>query len=166
MFSSRKLLALDELSAAVKQLQDAGRKVVFTNGCFDIIHPGHILHLQQARDLGDVLVVALNSDESVRQLKGPSRPIFGQSDRALVLAALEAVDYIVIFNTVRATPVIKAVQPDIYVKGGDYTLETLNAEERAALEECGARIVLLPEIEGHSTTSVITHLRNTAASDQ
>lgn len=166
MVASDKLKQLDELVTIVRRLQDTGRKVVFTNGCFDIIHPGHVLYLQQARGLGDVLVVALNSDESVRQLKGPSRPISGQSDRALVLAALEAVDYIVIFETLRVTPVIEAVRPDIYVKGGDYTLDTLDAGERAALEKCGAQIVLLPEIEGFSTTNVIQQVRNTVTSEQ
>ncbi len=160
MTKPRKLVPLEQLVSTVRELQQDGRKVVFTNGCFDIIHPGHILYLTAARQLGDVLVVALNSDQSVRQLKGADRPVLGQEDRALVLAALEPVDYIVIFNTVRATPVIEAVRPDIYVKGGDYTVETLDAEERAALQECGAEIVILPKIEGHSTTSVIQQVRN------
>ena len=156
----RKAVELDELVSIVRELQQAGRKVVFTNGCFDILHPGHTLYLQQARQLGDALVVALNSDESVRQLKGRDRPVFCQKDRALVLAALEPVDYIVVFDTVRATPIIEAIRPDIYVKGGDYTVETLDAEERTALEECGTEIVILPKIEGHSTTTVIQQVRN------
>lgn len=165
MAGPHKLVELDELAKIVTEEQQAGRKVVFTNGCFDIIHTGHILYLQAARKLGDALVIALNSDESVRELKGPTRPIKGQEERALILAAMDAVDYVVIFETVRATPVIQAVQPDVYVKGGDYTLETLDPEERAALEECGAQIVILPEIEGFSTTKVIQQVRNTAAPD-
>ena len=165
MVGPHKLRELDELAKIVTEEQQAGRKVVFTNGCFDIIHTGHILYLQAARKLGDALVVALNSDKSVRELKGPTRPIKGQEERALILAAMDAVDYVVIFDTLRATPVIQAVQPDVYVKGGDYTLETLDPEERAALEECGAQIVILPEIKGFSTTKVIQQVRNIAAPD-
>ena len=160
MNNPRKLVALGQLSTITADLRGAGQRIVFTNGCFDIIHPGHILHLQQARQAGDVLVVALNSDESVRHLKGPDRPVFSQQDRAMVLAALEPVDYIVIFDTLRVTVLIEAVKPDVYVKGGDYTIDTLVPEERQALEECGARIVILPEIGSFSTTGVIERVRN------
>ncbi len=130
MTNPRKLVDLQQLRTIIADLRAAGQRVVFTNGCFDIIHPGHILHLQQARQEGDVLVVALNSDASVRQLKGPDRPVFSQQERATVLAALEPVDYITIFDTPRVTEIIEAIQPDVYGKGGDYTLETLVAEER------------------------------------
>jgi len=156
----RKLVDLEQLRSIIADLRGAGRRVVFTNGCFDIIHPGHILHLQQARQEGDVLVVALNSDGSARRLKGPDRPVFSQTERATVLAALEPVDYIVIFDTLRVTDVIEAVQPDVYVKGGGYTLETLAPEERQALERCGAQIVILPEIGSFSTTGVIERVRS------
>lgn len=160
MTDPRKLVELEQLQEIIADLHRAGQRVVFTNGCFDIIHPGHILHLQQARQQGDVLIVALNSDESARQLKGPDRPVFSQNERATVLAALEPVDYITIFQTQRVTGIIKAVKPDIYVKGGDYTLETLVDEEREALEQCGAQIVILPEIGSFSTTGVIERVRN------
>lgn len=146
---------LDKVVSVVRSYQEVGLKVVLTNGCFDILHYGHVSCLREARELGDLLVVALNGDGSVRQLKGPSRPIFSQEARAYVLRELRAVDYVVIFDTVRATPVIEAIRPDIYVKSGDYTLETLDVEEREALERCGARIEILPKQEGFSTTSVL-----------
>lgn len=158
---SHKLVELDELVKVVRELQRAGRRVAFTNGCFDILHPGHFHGLHQARSRGDVLIVALNGDESVRQLKGPGRPVVPQAERAFVLAALQPVDYIVIFDTVRATAVMEAVKPDIYVKGGDYTLETLDPGERAALEACGAQIKFFPLMEEFSTTSIVEHLRST-----
>jgi len=160
MTNPRKLVDLQQLRTIIADLRAAGQRVVFTNGCFDIIHPGHILHLQQARQEGDVLVVALNSDESVRQLKGPGRPVFDQQERATVLAALEPVDYITIFDTPRVTEIIEAIRPDVYVKGGDYTLDTLVAEEREALERCGTEIRLLPEIGSFYTTDVINRVRN------
>ncbi len=161
MINPRKLVDLQQLRTIIADLREAGRRVVFTNGCFDIIHPGHILHLQQARQEGDVLVVALNSDESVRQLKGgPDRPVFSQQERATVLAALEPVDYVIIFDEPRVTGIIEAIRPDVYVKGGDYTLETLAAEEREALERCGTEIRLLPEIGNFSTTDVINRVRD------
>jgi len=162
MSNPRKLVELQQLRTIIAGLRAAGQCVVFTNGCFDIIHPGHILHLQQARQEGDVLVVALNSDESVRRLKGSGRPVFSQQERATVLAALEPVDYITIFNTPRVTEIIEAIRPDVYVKGGDYTLETLVAEEREALERCGTKIRLLPEIGTFSTTDVINRVRNSS----
>ena len=159
MTNPRKLVDLQQLRTIIADLRAAGQRVVFTNGCFDIIHPGHILHLQQARQEGDVLVVALNSDESVRQLKGPDRPVFSQQERATVLAALEPVDYITIFGTPRVTEIIEAIRPDVYIKGGDYTLDTLVAEEREALDRCGTEIRLLPEIDNFSTTDVINRVR-------
>lgn len=165
MVTSRKVVELDQLVKVVRELQRVGCQVVFTNGCFDILHAGHIRYLQQARGLGDILIIALNSDESVRQLKGPTRPVIGQNERAFVLAALQWVDYIVIFETVRATRVIEALKPDIYAKGGDYTVETLDSGERAALEACGAEIRLLPLIEGFSTTNIIEQVRSTKAPD-
>jgi len=161
MTNPRKLVDLQQLRTISADLRAAGQRVVFTNGCFDIIHPGHILHLQQARQEGNVLVVALNSDESVRQLKGPGRPVFSQQERATVLAALEPVDYITIFDTPRVTEIIEAIRPDVYVKGGDYTLDTLVAEEREALERCGTEIRLLPAIGNFSTTDVINRVRGT-----
>ena len=138
----------------------AGRKLVFTNGCFDLLHAGHVRYLQQARALGDALVVGLNSDRSVRELKGEGRPVNAQDDRAEVLAALGCVDYVVIFDGKRATELIRAVRPHIYAKGGDYTPDSLDPEERAGLAEAGARIEILPLVPGRSTTAVLERLRS------
>ena len=156
----RKLVEIEQLCSIITDLRTAGWRIVFTNGCFDVIHPGHILHLQQARQEGDVLVVALNSDKSIRRLKGSNRPIFNQQERGMVLNALESVDYIIIFDTLRVTNIIEAIQPAIYVKGGGYTAETLVSEEYEALERCGAQIIILPEIGGFSTTGVIERIHN------
>ena len=132
-----------------------GQKLVFTNGCFDLLHVGHVRYLQAARKLGDALAVALNSDASVCALKGESRPINSEQDRAEVLAALECVDFVTIFPDIRVTNLVREVCPHIYAKGGDYTVETLNAEERATLEECRAEIKILPLVPGRSTTAMI-----------
>ncbi|HXV74157.1 MAG TPA: adenylyltransferase/cytidyltransferase family protein, partial [Sphingomonadales bacterium] len=114
--------------------------VVLTNGVFDLLHVGHVAYLKKAKSLGDLLVVAVNGDASVRALKGPSRPIHAAPARAQVLSGLRSVDFVTIFSDVRATKVIRALKPDVYVKGGDYTAKTLNGEERAALKSVGARI--------------------------
>jgi rfaE bifunctional protein nucleotidyltransferase chain/domain len=137
----------------------AGRRLVFTNGCFDLLHAGHVRYLQQARELGDALAVGLNSDRSVRELKGEGRPINRQDDRAEVLAALGCVDYVVIFDGKRATDVLRTVRPHVYAKGGDYTPDSLDPEERAALAEAGSGIKILPLVPGRSTTSVVERLR-------
>jgi rfaE bifunctional protein nucleotidyltransferase chain/domain len=126
-----------------------------TNGCFDLLHVGHIRYLQAARELGDALGVALNGDDSVRLLKGEGRPLNNEADRAEVLAALSCVDYITIFRNLRATRVIEIVRPSMYVKGGDYTTATLDAEERMALEKIGTEIRILPLVPGHSTSRLI-----------
>jgi len=131
------------------------KKLVVTNGCFDILHVGHVKYLQKARELGDALLVGLNGDDSVRQLKGPNRPINNQDDRADVLSALSCVDFVYIFKDSRATNFLKESKPDIYVKAGDYTLDTLYPPERCALELIGSRIEFLPFIEGKSTTSIL-----------
>lgn len=136
-----------------------GRKLVFTNGCFDILHAGHVRYLRQARALGDALAVGLNSDSSVRELKGAGRPLNPQDDRAEVLAALGCVDYVVIFGDKRATGLLREVRPHIYAKGGDYTPETLDAAERAALDEAGSGIEILPLVPGRSTTTVLERMR-------
>ena len=136
-------------------LADEGQRLVFTNGCFDLLHVGHVRYLQAARALGEALVVAVNGDASVRALKGPTRPINGEHDRAEVLAALGCVDYVVIFDTERVTELVHAIRPHVYAKGGDYTVEQLNAEERWALGEVGADIHILPLVPGKSTTAMI-----------
>jgi formyltetrahydrofolate-dependent phosphoribosylglycinamide formyltransferase len=149
-------------AADVRRLRDLlhaqGKKLVFTNGCFDLLHAGHVRYLEQARALGDALVVALNSDASVRALKGPDRPLNNENDRAEVLAALRAVDAVVVFADDRATGLIETIQPHVYAKGGDYTVDSLNREERAALERVGAEIRILPLVPGRSTTSTINKM--------
>jgi rfaE bifunctional protein nucleotidyltransferase chain/domain len=144
--------------AQIKQ-RYAGRTIVLTNGCFDLLHVGHVRYLAAAKQLGEILVVGVNGDESVRELKGKGRPINSESDRAEVLAALEAVDHVVIFSELRVTRLIKELRPNIYAKGGDYTVETLNREEVATLSEIGARIEVLPLVPGKSTTNLIQAMR-------
>ena len=150
-----KLCSLAQAVARRRELRAAGTKVVLTNGVFDLLHPGHLHYLEHAGKLGGALFVALNSDASVKQLKGPTRPIQGERERAAALARLPQVDTIVIFRELRLTPEIRALQPDVYCKAGDYTLETLDPGERAALQEAGARIEFMPFLPGHSTTKII-----------
>jgi rfaE bifunctional protein nucleotidyltransferase chain/domain len=147
--------SLENLAAISSRLRSEGRRLVLTNGCFDILHAGHVDYLERARELGDALVVALNSDRSVSELKGPSRPVNSESDRACVVAALRAVDYVVVFDSLRATEVIRALKPALYAKGGDYTPDSLNAEELAALNEAGTDIHILPLVPGRSTTAIL-----------
>ena len=141
-------------AAAIREAH-AGQTLVFTNGCFDLLHVGHVRYLQAARGRGDVLVVGLNGDDSVRQLKGPKRPLNPEAARAEVLAALCAVDHVVIFDEPRVTALLAEVRPDVYVKGGDYTLETLNREELAVVQRLGARVELIPMVPGFSTTGIL-----------
>ncbi|MGA8655740.1 MAG: adenylyltransferase/cytidyltransferase family protein [Chthoniobacterales bacterium] len=141
--------------------RDPAGTIVFTNGCFDILHVGHVRSLQAAKSLGDRLVVGLNSDESVRALKGANRPFNPESDRAEVLAALESVDYIVIFPEPRATKLLQEIRPHIYAKGGDYTPESLEQEEVRALRAIGTRIEILPLVPGKSTTNLIHLIHET-----
>lgn len=154
-----KLHSLEEAVALAEELRRAGRRVVMTNGCFDLLHPGHIVHLQQARDLGDALFVALNSDRSVRELKGPGRPVYTEMQRALALSALACVDVVTIFDDASPLEVMRRLRPEVYVKGGDYTLETINQEERRLLESQGSEIHILPQIEDFSTTSLIQRVQ-------
>ena len=154
-----KVLAASDLSARRDALDAAGRRLVFTNGCFDLLHVGHVRYLQAARKLGDALAVGLNADASVRALKGPGRPLNSADDRAEVLAALACVDFVTIFNEPRATHLLAQVRPHVYVKGGDYTLETLHAEERAVLLDVGAAIEFVPTVPGRSTTRTIQRMQ-------
>jgi len=149
------VVRLDEVAAYRAQLRREGRRVVATNGCFDLLHVGHLRYLTEARAFGDFLWVGLNGDTSVRELKGPGRPLVPEADRAELLAAWRVVDAVTIFPEVRATSFLRAVQPDIYVKGGDYTAESLNPEEAEALRECGARIEIVHLVPGKSTTSLV-----------
>ncbi len=154
-----KILTLPELAAHAAAIRAAGEQLVLTNGCFDLLHVGHVRYLEQAAELGDRLAVAVNGDESVRALKGPGRPLNGADDRAEVLAALGCVDFVTIFPAVRATAVIEAVRPAIYVKGGDYTIDSLDPEEVAALKKVGVEIKTLPLVPGKSTTDLIERMR-------
>ena len=135
-------------------------KIVATNGCFDILHAGHVAYLEAAKEQGDLLIVGLNDDESVRELKGPDRPINCLEDRARVLDSIRYVDLVVIFHEKRAQEFIKAVQPDIYVKGGDYTFDSLPECERLLLEENTLDVVILPELTGRSTTNIVNNMKN------
>lgn len=144
--------ALQEWRSAQR---NAGRRLVVTNGCFDLLHLGHVTYLESARNLGDLLLVGVNGDAGVRELKGPQRPVNSEQDRALVLASLESVDGVFIFPSKTATDFLIAARPDIYVKGGDYTLETLNQQERVAVEGAGGRIVIIPFVPGKSTTATL-----------
>lgn len=135
-----------------------GKRMVATNGCFDILHVGHVRYLAAARKLGDVLVVGLNGDSSVRQLKGEGRPVNREQDRAEVLAALESVDYVTVFPELRATNFLRAAQPSIYAKGGDYTADTLDPEERAVLAKFGTQIDIIPFEQGYSTSQLLTRI--------
>ena len=155
---SAKIVGLEELSERSEQLRAAGKKLVATNGCFDLLHVGHVRYLQAARALGDLLAIGLNGDRSVRELKGKGRPVTGERDRAEVLAALQCVDLVTIFPEMRATQFIGASHPAIYVKGGDYSPETLNEEEHALLNEIGAEIRFIPFEAGYSTSRLLEQI--------
>lgn len=150
-----KIIAWDQLPAWRAAVRAAGKKLVVTNGCFDLLHPGHVTYLENARNLGDALLLGLNGDEATRQLKGPGRPVNSEADRAAVLAALASVDGVCIFAEKTATRFLLVSQPDIYVKGGDYTLDTLSQEERGAVEQAGGKIVIVPFVPGKSTTALL-----------
>ncbi len=150
-----KLLSIDDAIVARDALRRAGKTMVMTNGCFDLLHVGHISYLQKAKTLGDELWVLINSDDSVRALKGPTRPIESEAERAYCLAALSCIDRIVIFNSPRIVEEIQLLKPDIYTKAGDYTIETLHQGERQAFESVGSQIKFLPFLEGFSTTKMI-----------
>ncbi|MCE9588624.1 MAG: adenylyltransferase/cytidyltransferase family protein [Verrucomicrobia bacterium] len=157
-----RLISSDKLAALGAEYAAQGKKLVLTNGCFDLLHTGHVRYLEQARGCGDALIVAVNSDASVRELKGLDRPLNGELDRAEVLAALRCVDHVTIFSGKRVTEVIRSLRPAIYAKGGDYTLETLDSGERAALEETGAEIHLLQLVPGRSTTGILERMKQSS----
>ena len=154
-----RLVDAGTLAQVRDEMEAAGQRLVFTNGCFDLLHAGHVRYLRQARGLGEALAVGLNSDRSVRELKGEGRPVNAEEDRAEVLAALGCVDYVVIFDGKRATDVLSTVRPHLYAKGGDYTPDSLDPEERAALDKAGTEIRILPLVPGRSTTSTLGRIR-------
>jgi D-glycero-beta-D-manno-heptose 1-phosphate adenylyltransferase len=152
-----KILSSDDLLQSLARERKAGKKIVFTNGCFDILHVGHIRYLYQAKAMGDILVVGLNSDSSVKEYKGQDRPIVPEDERAEVLAALEMVDYIVIFSERTPEEIILKIRPDIQVKGGDYTIDQI--PEAGAVESCGGKVVIVPEVKGKATTNIIEKIK-------
>jgi D-beta-D-heptose 7-phosphate kinase/D-beta-D-heptose 1-phosphate adenosyltransferase len=145
------------LARYVADRRAEGCRLVLTNGCFDVLHVGHVTYLQQARRLGDVLIVGLNSDESVRRLKGSGRPLNVVADRAAVLSALSCVDYVVVFEALTPRDLIVTVRPDVYVKGGDYGTRAL--PERGLVEKLGGRVQILDHVRDRSTTALITRVR-------
>jgi rfaE bifunctional protein nucleotidyltransferase chain/domain len=160
--AASKIISVAELALHSNACTSAGRTLVFTNGCFDLLHVGHVRYLQAAKSRGDLLAVAVNGDESVRALKGPSRPVNTELDRAEVLAALACVDFVTLFHTPRVTEVIRTIRPHLYVKGGDYTVDALDPGEKQALDEVGSHIEILELVPGKSTTAVIHRLGATA----
>ena len=163
---SGQIVSLADAPSFRAELRKQRRKVVATNGCFDLLHVGHLRYLTQARELGDFLWIGLNGDASVTQLKGPGRPLVPEADRAELLAAWRIVDAVTIFPDVRATSFLKAVRPDVYSKGGDYTIASLDQEEAAALAACGARIELVKLVPGKSTTSIVEKMAANRAATQ
>jgi D-glycero-beta-D-manno-heptose 1-phosphate adenylyltransferase len=153
-------IVLEAEAAIIRKTYDEQR-LVFTNGCFDILHVGHVRYLTAAKQLGDILVVGLNSDDSVRQLKGPDRPINSEADRAEILAALAVVDHVVIFQEPRVTRLVTLLKPDLYVKGGDYSIDSLDRGEVDALRSVRAEIKIVPLVPGRSTTRLINAIQNT-----
>ena len=154
------ILTLDEAILRFGREKRNGRRIVFTNGCFDLLHPGHIRSLELARGLGDVLIVGLNGDASVRQLKGPGRPVIAERERAEILAALESVDAVVIFDDLTPREVISRLLPDVLVKGGDWAGDQIVG--RQEVEAAGGRVVSIPVVPGYSTTAILRKIREGA----
>ena len=148
-----KITPRNELKATVDRLKREGKKVVFTNGCFDILHAGHTRYLREARKLGDALILALNSDSSVRSLKGPMRPIVPEAERAEVVASLDSVDYVTVFDELTPLELIEFLRPDVIVKGGDWAEKDIVGAE--TVRKWGGRVAIMPQIEGASTTNII-----------
>ena len=149
---------LDELQRQLAIWRNEGKKIVFTNGCFDVLHRGHVEYLQKSRECGDILVVGLNSDSSVRGLKGPQRPLVGEQDRAFILSQLISVDAVVVFSEETPYQLIKQIKPDVLVKGGDYRIHEVVG--RDIVEASGGKVVLVPLVTGRSTTNIIDKIRN------
>ncbi len=151
------LIKKTELKNLVKKLRGENKTIVATNGCFDILHVGHVRYLKKAKSFGDVLIVALNSDKSVKNIKGENRPINNENDRAEILSALKSVDYVVLFDENSPIDLLLEIKPDVYTKGADYTTETL--PEAKAIISAGVRIEFITFVEGKSTTSIIEKMK-------
>lgn len=154
---TQKILSPDELLGVRQAVRAAGKSLVFTNGVFDLLHVGHVRYLAEARALGDVLLVAINSDRTVRELKGEGRPLTNESERAEILAALRHVDYVTIFDDISPRSLISELLPDVLVKGGDYNLDEIHGREE--VEAAGGRVISLPFIEGASTSAIIEKMK-------
>jgi len=152
-----KIMELEALKKEIEAKKEAGELIVFTNGCFDILHVGHIRYLKKAASLGDKLVLAVNSDSSVKELKGRSRPFVPESERLEMLAALEMIDYLILFSEADAKALLDEIKPQVYVKGGDYRIEDL--PEAETVYSYGGKIVLVTEVKGKSTTNIIKKIR-------
>jgi rfaE bifunctional protein nucleotidyltransferase chain/domain len=153
-----KLKGLDELVAIVAQARRGGLRVVFTNGCFDLLHRGHIHTLREAKACGDILIVGMNSDRSVKALKGPSRPVLREGDRVEVVGALEMVDFLILFDEPDPFKIIAALKPDVLAKGGDWKAEDIIGAD--VVTENGGRVTVIPYLQGFSTTEIIERIRN------
>ncbi|MDD5712923.1 MAG: D-glycero-beta-D-manno-heptose 1-phosphate adenylyltransferase [Smithellaceae bacterium] len=152
-----KILARTDLKKELDRLRAAGKKIAFTNGCFDILHVGHVRYLREAKKMGDVLVLAMNSDTSVRALKGDKRPIVPEQERADVIAALESVDYVTIFDELTPLALMVYLKPDVIIKGGDWKEEDIVG--RAEVKSWGGKVAVIPEIKGASTTNIVEKIR-------
>lgn len=151
------IMELEALKNEIKKQKEAGELIVFTNGCFDILHVGHIRYLKKAASLGDKLVLAVNSDSSVKKLKGGSRPFVPEAERLEMLAALEMIDYLILFSEIDARALLEEIKPQLYVKGGDYRIEDL--PEAETVYNYGGKIILISEVKGKSTTNIIKKIR-------
>ncbi len=147
-----------DLNGVIKELRENKKTIVATNGCFDILHVGHVRYLKKAKALGDILIVAVNSDKSTRELKGPSRPINSQNDRMEILSSLTCVDYVILFDKISPVDLLLEIKPDIYAKGGDYTIESL--PEAKAILSYGGKVELIDFVDGKSTTNLINKINN------
>jgi rfaE bifunctional protein nucleotidyltransferase chain/domain len=150
------ILGIDEIRRQTEELRKSGSTLVLANGCFDVLHVGHVRYLQGARALGDVLVVAVNADDAVRDLKGEGRPVMPLEERAEIVAALSCVDYVVTFSTLTVEPVLRALRPDVHAKGTDYTVDTV--PERAIVAEYGGRVAIVGDPKDHSTTELLARM--------
>jgi rfaE bifunctional protein nucleotidyltransferase chain/domain len=159
-----KILARDVLQKKLEELRKKGKKIAFTNGCFDILHVGHVRYLREAKKTADVLVLALNSDSSVRSIKGEKRPLVTESERAEVLAALEFIDFVTIFEELTPLELIKYLKPDVLIKGGDWPEEKVVGREE--IIQWGGKVAIIPEVEGKSTTNVVEKIKNLYCSNK
>jgi D-beta-D-heptose 7-phosphate kinase/D-beta-D-heptose 1-phosphate adenosyltransferase len=154
----KKILSREALKEKIDELRKVGKKIVFTNGCFDILHVGHTQYLRKAKNAGDILILALNSDKSVRSLKGEKRPLIPENERADVVASLESVDFVTIFHELTPLELIEYLKPDILIKGGDWDEEQVVGKD--SIKKWGGRVIIIPEIKGSSTTNIIESILN------